>query len=316
MDELDQKIAAALQVNSRASFGAIAGVLDEQERTVARRAERLLEAKVVRPTVFVDELRTGSGRPVSLRIAVEPGTLDDVARQLCARADTTAVLGITGDTDLGCELVAPDRRTLHAVLASQLPAIPGIRSTRTYAVLRHVKPMAHWRLPVLTAAQERALGFDSVGAAGVDRVELGDNDRALIEAMRGNARLSFTELGAVLGVTATTARRWLDRLVRSGAVSLRAVLDPSDLGLDVEAEVWLNVRPEAVGPIAHRLARRQEVTYCGVVAGARSIDLLLALPDLTGLYHFMAEVIGAEADVRDSEPAMITHAYKRGSIVL
>jgi DNA-binding Lrp family transcriptional regulator len=315
LDDLDRRIVAALQVNSRAPYGVIAAVLDEQERTVARRADRLLESGVVRPSVFVDELRTGIGQPVSLRISVEPGQLDEVAQQLCARADTCAVLGVTGASDLGCELVARDQPTLHAVLSSELPGIAGIRSTRTYAVLRHVKPTAHWRLPLLSAEQEKQLEPSETEAApDAGPVELQDTDRALIGALRTNARASFTELGDQLGVTATTVRRWLDRLLATGAISLRSVVEPADLGLAIEAEMWLNVRPESIEAVSRRLAARPEVTYCGVVAGAFAIDLLLALTDLAGLYTFLAEVIGAEHDVRDCEPALVTRAYKRGFV--
>jgi DNA-binding Lrp family transcriptional regulator len=314
LDDLDRRIVAALQVNSRAPYGLIASVLDEQERTVARRAERLLDG-VVRPSVFVDELRTGIGQPVSLRISVEPGQLDEVAERLCARADTCAVLGVTGASDLGCELVARDQPTLHAVLSTELPGIPGIRATRTYAVLRHVKPTAHWRLPALSAEQEKRLDPTSTEPAPqAGAVELQDNERALITELRANARSSFTELGDHLGVTATTVRRWLDRLLATGAVSLRSIVEPADLGLAIEAEVWLNVRPESIEAVSRRLAARPEVTYCGVVAGAYAIDLLLALPDLAGLYTFLAEVVGAEHDVRDSEPALVTRAYKRGFV--
>jgi DNA-binding Lrp family transcriptional regulator len=312
LDDLDHRIVASLQVNARASFPAIAAVLGEQERTVARRAERLLDTGAVRLTAFIDELQTGLGQPVALRITVQPGAMDEVADQLCARPDTRAVMAVTGDADLGCELVAADKPTLHRVLATELPAIKGIRRTRTYAVLRHVKPTSEWRLPMLTAAQAGALTGGTSRARQAGRVELSPSDVALLDALRSNARQSYVELGERLGVTSTTARRRLDRLLESGAVALRASVEPSLLGLPIEADVWLRVRPNAIEQAATRLARYAEVTYCGVVAGAYGLELILALPDLARLYSFSAEVIAAEPDVRDSEPTLVTHTYKRG----
>jgi DNA-binding Lrp family transcriptional regulator len=312
LDNLDHRIVAALQVNARASFPVIASVLGEQERTVARRVERLLETGAVRLTAFVDELQTGLGQPVALRITVHPGAIDDVADQLCSRPDTRAVMAVTGDADIGCELVAADKPTLHRVLSTELPAIKGIRRTRTYAVLRHVKPTSEWRLPVLSAAQARALHGTEPPAHGGQRVDLAPSDVALLDLLRRNARHSYVELGEQLGVTSTTARRRLARLLASGAVSLRASVEPSLLGLPIEADVWLRVRPEALERTATRLARHAEVTYCGVVAGAYGLELILALPDLARLYTFSTEVIGAEVDVRDSEPTLVTHTYKRG----
>lgn len=303
---------AALQVNARASFGTIAAALGEQERTVARRAERLLELGLLRLTAFVDELRTGLGQPVSLRITVEPGALDAVAEKLCTRPDTRAVMAVTGDADVCCELVAADRPTLHRVLAHELPSIDGIRRTRTYVVLRHVKPTSEWRLPRLTNRQVSRLRSKTPAPRQDGTVELSATDLELIEQLRTNARISYTDLGDRLGVTSTTARRRIDRLLQSGAVSLRASVEPALLGLPVEADVWLDVSPDAVEHVAHRLAARPEVTYCGVVAGGYALELILALPDLHHLYAFSTDVIGVEPAVRRSEPTLVTHTYKRG----
>lgn len=312
LDGLDHRIIAALQVNARASFPAIAGALGEQERTVARRAERLLDTGAVRLTAFVDELRTGLGQPVSLRITVHPGATDAVAEALCERPDTRAVMAVTGDADICCELVATDSPTLHRVLTSELPAIAGLRHTRTYAVLHHVKPTSEWRLPALTSAQTTALRHTPARAHDGGRVELSAADLELLEALRGNARCSYVELGDRLGVTSTTARRRLERLLTAGAVSLRASVEPALLGLHVESDVWLRIRPDAVARTAARLARRAEVTYCGVVAGTYGLELILALPDLDRLYSFTADVIAAQPDVIDSEPTLVTRTYKRG----
>lgn len=315
LDLLDRRIIAALQVNARAPFAAVAAVLGEQERTVARRAERLLDSGAVRLTAFVDELRTGRAQPVTLRIAVEPGALDDVARQLCARPDIRAVLAVTGGADLCCDLVAQDQATLHQVLAGELPAITGVRSTSSHAVLRHVKPASRWRLPLLDAAQVRQLQPASE-PADTGRVELTDADLGLIAELQADARLSYAELGKRTGITSTTARRWTDRLLASGALTLRAAVEPTRLGLAVEADVWLNVRPDALDAVSRRLATRSEVTYCGVVAGTYAVEALVALPDLTQLYAFLTEVIGAEPDVRDCEPTLVTRAYKRGYLLI
>ncbi|WP_162308266.1 Lrp/AsnC family transcriptional regulator [Segeticoccus rhizosphaerae] len=309
---LDRQIIAALQVNARASFPAIASALREQERTVARRAQRLLDTGAVRLTAFVDELKTGLGQPVSLRISVRPGSTDAVADALSARPDTRAVMAVTGDADICCELVAADKPTLHRVLNTDLPAITGLRHTRTYAVLHHVKPTSAWQLPVLTSAQTRLLRRPRARSQDGGRLQLSSDDLELLEALRGNARCSYVDLAGQLGVTATTVRRRLDRMLTSGAVSLRASVEPELLGLRIEADVWLRVRPDSIAKTAAQLARRSEVTYCGVVTGSYGLELILALPDLDQLHSFIADVIAAQPAVLDSEPTLVTRTYKRG----
>lgn len=309
---LDLRIVAALQVNARASFGLIASVLGEQERTVARRTERLVESGSVRLTAFVDELVTGIGQPVSLRVSVQPGALEPVARELCRRADTRAVMAVTGDADISCELIALDKPALHRIITNEIPSIAGIQRVRTYAVLKHIKPTSEWRLPVLSRAQVKRLDGAATPARRPKHVALSAGDVELLEHLRQNARLSYVRLGELLGVNATTARRRLDRLLACGAVSLRASVDPALVGLPIEADVWLQVRPDQIEQTARKLAARDEVTYCGVMAGASAVELLLALPDFTHLYTFSTQVIAAEPAVQQSEPTLITRSYKRG----
>lgn len=316
LDPLDLQIIAALQVDARASFPLIASVLGEQERTVSRRTERLVDTGSVRLTAFVDELTTGIGQPVSLRISVSPGEVEHVAVELSHRSDTRAVMAVTGDADVCCELIAADRLTLHRILTCDIPAIRGISRIRTYAVLKHVKPTSEWRLPVLKRAQIAQLKTPPRRSRRAAHVQLSATDLVMLEELRLDARLSYVRLSGKLGVTSTTARRRLDRLLSSGAVSLRASVDPEIVGLPVEADVWLQVRPDAVEQTARRLAARAEVTYCGVMAGASAIELLLALPDLNHLYNFSAGVIAAMPAVQHCEPTLITRFYKRGFLAV
>ncbi len=50
LDPLDRLIAGALQLNGRAAWRDIASVVDSTETTVARRAQRLIDAGTVRVT--------------------------------------------------------------------------------------------------------------------------------------------------------------------------------------------------------------------------------------------------------------------------
>lgn len=305
----------ALQINARATFGVVAAALGEQERTVARRAERLLETGAVRLTAFTDELRTGRGQPVALRIEVDSGATDEVAGRLCQRSDTRAVMAVTGDADIGCELVAADRPTLHRVLSRELPAIPGIRSTSSYMVLRHVKPTSDWRQHLLSKDQCDLVRGCAPRLTDAPVPELSDTDVTLAGLLRENARMSYTELAERLQVTSTTARRRLDRLLDSGLVSLLASVEPRLVGLPFEADVWVDVRPADTEKVAIRLAARPEVTYCGVLAGGYAVEVLLALAEPADLYAFSAEVFGREPAVRRCEPTVVTHTYKRGYLV-
>jgi DNA-binding Lrp family transcriptional regulator len=311
LDELDRRIVAALQIDARAPFGLIAEVLGESERKVARRTQRLLETGALHLTAFVDELATGLGLPTSLRIKAVPGAVDSVAEALAERPDTRAVVAVTGETALSCELVAGDRDSLHRALSHDLPDIPGLLECRSYPVLRHVKSIAAWQTGVLSARDAAALRGDPPVTV---EAGLGDDDTALLALLTQDARSSYVDLAERLGVTPATARRRVERLLATGTVTLRAEIEPALLGYDTEMELWLDVEPARIEAVAERLAAHPTVRYCGVVAGGSAVNVIAVVDRPDGMYRFLTGVVGVERDITRSEVTVVTHAYKRGYI--
>ncbi|MGW4028713.1 Lrp/AsnC family transcriptional regulator [Streptomyces sp. NPDC004838] len=316
LDSLDRRIVAALQIDARLPYGSLAQALGEVERTVARRVQRLVDADALRFTAFVDELRTGLGQSVNLRIRVEPGSADQVAQALALRTDTRWVAVITGEADVSCELVADGRAALHRVVSEELPAIPGVRSTHSYPVLRHLKPTTAWHAGLLTPKEAEAVSSGRAAApdSGV-RVELQPSDHRLIELLVENARYSWVELAERLGVVPATARRWTERLLGSGAVALRAEIEPELLGYAVETELWLETAPSAIEPTAAALALHPAVRYCGVVVGGQAVNILAVLPAMDDLFDFQVEVLGRLPGLVRCEATLVTRAHKRGFVV-
>ncbi|MGW3473659.1 Lrp/AsnC family transcriptional regulator, partial [Saccharopolyspora sp. NPDC000995] len=72
--ELDRRIVAALQLNGRAPWGAVAKHVGASESTVLRRAEKLTESGRLRIIGVVDVLRCGLGVPVLTRLRCRPGS--------------------------------------------------------------------------------------------------------------------------------------------------------------------------------------------------------------------------------------------------
>ncbi|MCX4679000.1 Lrp/AsnC family transcriptional regulator [Streptomyces sp. NBC_01433] len=314
-DSLDRRIVAALQIDARVPYGLLAQALGEVERTVARRVQRLVDADALRFTAFVDELRTGLGQTVSLRVEVDPGSADHVAEALALRADTRWVAVVTGDADVSCELLADGRAALHQVTSHELPSITGIRSTRSYPVLRHIKPTTAWHAEYLTPEEAEAVtaGAPAVPYPGAP-VEMQPSDHRLIELLVENARYSWVELAERLGVVPATARRWTERLLGSGAVALRAEIEPELLGYGVEAELWLETVPSAIEPVAEALALHPAVRYCGVVAGTQAVNVLAVLPAMDDLFAFQVEVLGRLPGLVRCEATLVTRAHKRGFV--
>lgn len=77
-----------------------------------------------------------------------------------------------------------------------------------------------------------------------------DLDRKIITALMANARTSFAEIGAAIGLSATAVKRRVDRLRETGVITgFTATVKPVALGWRTEAyvEVYCEGRPRRGG---------------------------------------------------------------------
>ncbi|NUR85045.1 MAG: Lrp/AsnC family transcriptional regulator [Nonomuraea sp.] len=312
MDVLDRRLVAALQVNPRASWGDIGRAVGEHERTVARRLQRLITDGQLRVTAIHDDLRTGHGRPVHLNVQVRPGTAAQVAVALAERRDTRSVYSVTGAADLGCELVAPTREALHDIVAAEITEIDGVVQTQTQVVLHTFRTVAEWHAPYLTETEVKELSLPAPAEDPPELDVLSPMEQEIAELLAGDGRIGFTAIAERLAVSVPTARRRVASLLERRLLHLRAEVEPALLGLEVEAKLWLAVRPHGLDLVGTELARHPGVRYCAATSGTHSVIVQVAVPHEADLYRFLTTVVGPLDDVTDVNVTLITRAYKRG----
>ena len=91
-------------------------------------------------------------------------------------------------------------------------------------------------------------------------MDVDDIDRGIVTALQRDARATFAEIGAEVGLSASAVKRRVDRLLASGAIrGFTAVVDPAALGWSTEAFV--------------------EVSYSGVVSPRRLTEDFSGVPE-------------------------------------
>jgi DNA-binding Lrp family transcriptional regulator len=108
-------------------------------------------------------------------------------------------------------------------------------------------------------------------------------DRQIVGLLLENARATYAEMGAVVGLSAPAVKRRVDRLVASGAIKgFTAVIDPAVLGWTTEAYVEVHCKG-TVAPtdLRRSLERVPEVVGACTISGA---------PD--ALIHMLAADVG------------------------
>jgi Lrp/AsnC family leucine-responsive transcriptional regulator len=110
-------------------------------------------------------------------------------------------------------------------------------------------------------------------------------DRALIEALRHNARASWAELGRVVGMSGPSVTERVQRLEQTGVITgYHAAVEPSAIGLSVAALVGVHLSDTAdQDAVAVALAKLEEVEDCWFVAGEESFVLKVRVADVPSL---------------------------------
>ncbi|MDR2254818.1 MAG: AsnC family transcriptional regulator [Arthrobacter sp.] len=312
LDDLERGIAAALQINGRASFRSIAGVLGANERTVTRAGQALLNEGVV----GVTGLRAHSGA-VLLRTACTIGAAKIACLGVAQRPECTFAYTVTGDVDMVAELTVPTSR-MSSLINNELVALPGIARMETFPVLKYFRTVANWRLGVLDAEQIRALrprDFGTISTLGREPETEHAADNRIVEALRADGRISAERVAREVGVSETTARRRIDWLLERQVVQLRALVEPAAVGLPVEALLWLKLSPARLEEAGQAFARHPRVRYAAAVAGAAQLVVNVTASTVQEFYAFLTHPDWASM-LDDVVISMVTGARKRGGWLL
>lgn len=112
-------------------------------------------------------------------------------------------------------------------------------------------------------------------------------DRALIAALRANARATFADLAKTVGLSAPAVHDRVRRLEAAGIVTgYHAAVAPAALGLGVSALVGIHQSDGAEqDDLAARLAEVPVIEDCWFVAGEEAFVVKVRVPDVDALEH-------------------------------
>lgn len=311
---LDRRIAAVMQLDGRITWREIAGLLGTSESTVARRARAMLAGGVIRTTAVLEPLRCGLGNPVYVQLACSPNRTEQVAEALARRDDTRLVVIVTGHTDIVAELIVRTRDELARVLVDELGTIPGVVGTATQSVLRPFKMAFDWSRPLLRDHSIPPPPEHDVHQA-VPPVHLDPIDRALVAELSGDARRSYHELAEAVGISESAARRRVEELLSSGALSTVTLVDPAFLGYAIETFLFLQVELARLEQIAAALVERPEVRMLAATSGQADLIGEVILPSQEDLYRFRTQVLGGLRGIREAEMAAELRSIKRAYLL-
>jgi len=100
-----------------------------------------------------------------------------------------------------------------------------------------------------------------------------DLDIAILEKLRNDGRLPYTEIAQALSVSEGTVRNRVARLVEEGVMQIVGLIDPVRMGYDTPAMIGVAIHNADIEEAARQIARFPEVSYLIMVSGG--FDLMV-----------------------------------------
>ncbi|MDQ4501556.1 Lrp/AsnC family transcriptional regulator [Sinomonas sp. ASV322] len=308
LDELDRRIVAALQVNGRASWRRIAEVLGEPFRTVTRRGIALLESGTVRVAGLVS-----LGPTHLVEVHCEPARFAEIAEALAADPDANFIYALTGPTRLVMEVQARPGR-LSTLVLEELPTLEGVVQVDASPVMEYFRTVAEWHPGPISQEQVEALQEVAPPQSRPSpSFVLDEIDSTLVALLVADGRVPTSELCDAVRLSAPAVRRRLSGLFEDGRLTVRAIVEPSDVGLPIEAVVWIRTSPTEVAEVGRLVAAEPNVRYAVMAMGEFQLMVNVTLPSLNELRDFVTASAWASRALA-LRSSLVVRAYKRGGV--
>jgi DNA-binding Lrp family transcriptional regulator len=311
LDELDRRIIAALQMDGRASWTAIADRVGTSVPTVARRAQQLTAEGIVRVAVVPDINHAGPADLFMLRISCDPGKTTSVAEALASRDDIRFLALVTGGVDIVAELNALTTDSLHGRLIDEVQAIDGVRRCETDLVLHQYKVAHDWSRQLLTGEDYVA---PSAEPHECDPRHFDATDRAMLALLRADGRAGFRTVAESVGVNESTVRRRFETLLKRGCITVVTLVPAAALGFESELLFVISVTPSRLDAVARELVRYRGVRYVAATLGSSSLMCEVILPTTQDVFGFVTTVLAQLDGVLGWTAGMELVTLKRGFV--
>ncbi|MER7046983.1 Lrp/AsnC family transcriptional regulator [Streptomyces jumonjinensis] len=305
LDDLDQRLLHALQLDGRAPLSRVARRLETSERTVARRYRRLrmLGLRIVGQPV---PARFGLVRWL-LRLTCTPDAAGAVADSLARRPDTSWVTLASGGTELYCALSTRTAGERNALLLRKLARTPQVLSVSAHCMMRiFVGATGTWHA---TRFRTALPGADS--GALLAPLPLDATDRTLFTELARDGRATLPELGKATGRSPSSVQRRLERLRAEGALDLSVDFDPQLLGYHMTTQLWLNVTPAHLRTVGETLATHPDIAFAAATTGRSNLVASGVFRTPDDLYRYIDQRIGALPGIQSMETAPTLREVKR-----
>lgn len=131
--------------------------------------------------------------------------------------------------------------------------------------------------------------------------DLDDVDLKIIEALREDGRIAFSQIAEQLSVSPGMIRMRYNRLVEMGYLKVVAISNPLRMGFKTMAMIGVRVDGDKMLTAADEISNFEEVVYLVVTSGRYDILVEVMCRDYNHLLEFLTKKLYTVEGVRQSE---------------
>ncbi|MGI6450607.1 MAG: Lrp/AsnC family transcriptional regulator [Desulfitobacteriia bacterium] len=143
-----------------------------------------------------------------------------------------------------------------------------------------------------------------------------DIDQRIIEMLLENSRMSYVDMGKVLGLSRVAVRERVKNLQEQGIIQdFTITLNQEKMGKKVSAFFNIEVEPYYFETIAKELARNPHVVSIYQMTGPSTLHVHAVLKDMESLEHFIYRKLYSQKGIKKVENQVLLRRFKsRGGI--
>ena len=136
-------------------------------------------------------------------------------------------------------------------------------------------------------------------------------DYEIINALMEDGQVRAAEIARRLGNKSERAVRYrIDRLVYNKIIHLSAIINPKGLGLNVVADVLLEIESGLIMDVANKLAALENISYVACSIGETDVSIQVLGTTNAEIYAFVTEVVGKIPGVRKTTTKIVPVVLK------
>lgn len=136
-------------------------------------------------------------------------------------------------------------------------------------------------------------------------------DKQIINMLLEDGRKSASEIARQIGgISNRVVRYRIDRMLEAGVFHISAILRPQAFGLNVYADVWMEVESDKIPEVAKQMAENENVTYVASSLGESDVSIQVVAKNTEEVYRFVTDIVRKVPGVRKTVTSIVPNILK------